>query len=228
MADSAASRPAGRLLGLAKTLDTHGGFAEVVASLRAGHGGTIGGTWGSASALTAAALAEALAGGADPSGLLIVVLPHAADAEFFLDDLTLFTPLPVATLPALEGLGLEGVGDAMPAGDPTEAERLSLVKRLIGTPAEHPRIIVTTIQALLSPLVDPRDIEASTRRLAVGGRIDPAELSDWLLARGWEIADCIDTPGTFARRGGILDLFATDWDRPVRIELYGDEIESLR
>ncbi|MFM9195160.1 MAG: transcription-repair coupling factor [Planctomycetia bacterium] len=228
MADSAASRPAGRLLGLAKTLDTHGGFAEVVASLRAGHGGTIGGTWGSASALTAAALAEALAGGADPSGLLIVVLPHAADAEFFLDDLTLFTPLPVATLPALEGLGLEGVGDAMPAGDPTEAERLSLVKRLIGTPAEHPRIIVTTIQALLSLLVDPRDIEASTRRLAVGGRIDPAELSDWLLARGWEIADCIDTPGTFARRGGILDLFATDWDRPVRIELYGDEIESLR
>jgi transcription-repair coupling factor (superfamily II helicase) len=228
VADSKASRPAGRLLGLAKTLDTHGGFAEVVASLRAGHGGTIGGTWGSASALAAAALAEALAEDADRSGMLVVVLPHAADAEFFLDDLALFTPLPVATLPALEGLGLEGVGDALPAGDPTEAERLALVKRLIGPAAEHPRIIVTTVQALLAPLVDPRDIEASTRRLAVGGRIDPAELSDWLLARGWELTDCIDAPGTFARRGGILDLFATDWDRPVRIELYGDEIESLR
>ncbi|MFM8704751.1 MAG: DEAD/DEAH box helicase, partial [Planctomycetia bacterium] len=35
-------------------------------------------------------------------------------------------------------------------------------------------------------------------------------------------------PGTFARRGGIVDLFAVDWDRPVRVELFGDEIESLR
>jgi transcription-repair coupling factor (superfamily II helicase) len=211
------------LLGLANTLDTHNGFADVVASLRAGHGGTIGGTWGSASALTAAALAEALAAAAGSTGIVVVVLPHAADADFFLDDLALFTRLPVAVLPALEGYS-----ESTSAGDPTAADRLALVKRLIGPPAEQPRIIVTTIQALLSPLADPREIEASTRRLSVGGRLDPAELADWLVARGWEAADAIDTPGTFARRGGILDLFATDWDRPVRVELFGDEIESLR
>jgi len=211
------------LPGLAKTLDTHNGFAEVVASLRAGHGGTIGGTWGSASALTAAALGAALATGAAPAGLLVVVLPHAADAECFLDDLALFTPLPVAVLPALENFG-----DATPVADPTAAERLALVKRLIGPPAAHPGIVVTTVAALLTPLADPREIEAGTRRLAVGGRLDPAELADWLGARGWEPADAIDRPGTFARRGGILDLFATDWDRPVRVELFGDEIESLR
>ena len=225
MSDSTLSGPAGRLLGLANTLDTHNGFADVVASLRAGHGGTIGGTWGSASALTAAALADALRlhGTSGSAGLLVVVLPHAADAEFFLDDLALFTSLPVAMLPALEDFG-----EASVTGDPTEADRLALVKRLIGPSAEHPQIIVTTIQALLSPLADPRDIEASTRRLAVGARLDPAELADWLAARGWEATDAIDTPGTFARRGGILDLFATDWDRPVRVELFGDEIESLR
>ena len=223
VADSTVSGPAGRLLGLANTLDSHNGFAEVVASLRAGHGGTIGGTWGSASALTAAALAESLAAGPGPTGQLVVLLPHAADADFFLDDLALFTPLPVAVLPAMESFG-----EASPGGDPTEAERLALVKRLIGPPAGHPRIIVTTIQALLAPLADPREIEASTRQLAVGGRLDPAELADWLAARGWEAADAIDTPGTFARRGGILDLFASDWDRPVRVELFGDEIESLR
>ena len=223
MADSTASRQAGRLLGLAKTLDAHNGFAEVVASLRAGHGGTIGGTWGSASALTAVALAESLAEGSSPAGLLVVVLPHAADAEFFLDDLALFTTLSIAMLPALEGLG-----DAPPSGDPTEAERLALVKRLIGPTVGQPRIIVTTIQALLCPLADPRDIEASTRRLAVGGRLDPAEFTDWLLTRGWEMADAIDRPGSFARRGGIIDMFAPDWDRPVRVELFGDEIESLR
>ena len=220
VSDSTVSGPAGRLLGLADTLETHNGFAEVVASLRAGHGGTIGGTWGSASALTAAALAQALV---DGTGLLVVVLPHAADADFFLDDLTLFTQFPVSILPALEDFC-----EAMSATDPTAAERLALVKRLIGPPSEQPRIIVTTIQALLSPLADPREIEASTRRLTVGGRLDPAELADWLVARGWEPADAIESPGTFARRGGILDLFATDWARPIRVELFGDEIESLR
>ena len=236
--------------GLADTLDAHGGFAEVVASLRAGHGGTIGGTWGSASALTAAALAEQLAETkpADP-GVLVVVLPHADEADAFADDLALFTTRAVALLPALESLDDESLAD-----DPASAERLALVKRLTvgqavgqasachdsrqakACPTGDSRqaeacptpIVVTSIQALLAPLADPREIEASTRRLEVGGRLDPLELADWLAARGWQAADAIDRPGTFARRGGIVDLFAVDWDRPVRVELFGDEIESLR
>ncbi|MFM9010323.1 MAG: hypothetical protein ACKON8_05465, partial [Planctomycetota bacterium] len=77
MADRGRQR-AGRLLGLTPTLDSHRGFADVVTSLRAGHGGTIGGTWGSASALTAAALAAKLAETKpDDPGVLVVVLPHA-------------------------------------------------------------------------------------------------------------------------------------------------------
>jgi transcription-repair coupling factor (superfamily II helicase) len=219
VADSTKSGPAGRLLGLAHSLAQHGGFADVVASLRAGHGGTIGGTWGSASALAAAALADAVA---DPA-LLVVVLPHAADAELFPDDLCLFTTHALAVLPAPERFD-----DDIATADPADAERLALVKRLTGPEDSRPRIVVTTIQSLLTPLPDPRAVEAGTRRLAVGGRLDPAELADWLTARGWEAADAVATPGTFARRGGILDLFACDWDRPVRVELYDDEIESLR
>ncbi len=222
VAVSELTRPAKRLLGLAKTLETHSGFADVVASLRAGHGGTIGGTWGSSSALTAAALARAIETG-DSTGVLVVVLPHAADADAFLDDAALFTDRPVAVLPAIESLTSEAAAE-----DPAAAARLSLVKQLTIVAGARPAIIVTSIQALLAPLADPREIEASTRRLEVGGRLDPAELADWLAARGWQAADAIDRPGTFARRGGIVDLFAVDWDRPVRVELFGDEIESLR
>ena len=186
------SRPAGRLLGLAKTLESHSGFADVVANLRAGHGGTIGGTWGSSSALTAAALALALDvpvrkkrgdTAAAAQGVLVVVLPHAADADSFLDDVALFTDRPVSLLPAIESLDNESAAD-----DPAAAARLALVKQLTmqaGGTATPPAIIVTSIQALLSPLADPREIEASTRRLEVGGRLDPAELADWLAARGW-------------------------------------------
>ena len=104
--------PSGRLPGLADTLEQHGGFAEVVASLRAGHGGTIGGTWGSASALTASALANQLAESrAGEAGVLVVVLPHADEADAFCDDLALFTTRPVALLPALESLDDESLAD---------------------------------------------------------------------------------------------------------------------
>ncbi len=208
--------------GLAATLVSHSGFADVIASLRAGHGGTVGGTWGSASALAAAALAGALEGGGADPGVLVVVTPHAADAEGLADDLRLFTELAVDLLPAVEDPG----GD--PRADPATAARLAVVKRLTGAAVRRPRILLVPIQALLTPLPDPRAIAASTRRLETGGGLEPAELADWLVARGWEGADAVEAPGTFARRGGIVDLFAPDWDRPVRVELFGDEIESLR
>jgi len=231
----APARPEGRLAGLADTLDQHRGFAEVVAALREGHGGAIGGTWGSACAMACAAIQRGLEGRAGrgldrprkpagkAGGVVVVVLPHAADCEAFLDDLAIFTRSPAAVLPAVETTDEDPL-----AADPEAAARLAVVKQLTGGSPAMPAILVTSIQALLSPLPDPRAIQADTRRLAVGGSLDPAELADWLVARGWRGYDAIEMPGSFARRGGIVDLFAPDWERPVRIELFGDEIESLR
>jgi len=164
----------------------------------------------------------------------VVVLPHADACEPFLEDLALFHAGPGLHLPALECFGDDS------AVDPARADRLALVKALTGpggladeagstaSPTTCSGVVVTSIQALLTPLPDPRDVAASTRSLAVGGRLDPAELADWLVARGWNGAETVEQPGQFARRGGIIDLFAPDWERPVRIDLFGDEIESLR
>ncbi|SVE24285.1 uncharacterized protein METZ01_LOCUS477139, partial [marine metagenome] len=112
--------------------------------------------------------------------------------------------------------------------DPAEAQRLSVVKRLVDYSDESPRILVTSMQAVLTPLADPRQIEESTRQLTLGGKVNPQELAEWLSARGWQQVDTLESPGSFARRGGIIDLFATDWERPVRLELNDDEIDSLR
>jgi transcription-repair coupling factor (superfamily II helicase) len=214
--------PTERLARLADTLEQHSGFADVVASLRQGHGGTIGGTWGAACALAVAAIARSRDEGTNST--LVVILPHAAEAEAFVDDFSLFDDGSPLLLPASEDLG-----ESEPtADDPVEAERLAVVKRLALPEESPPRLVVTSIQAILAPLVDPRAIEAGTRKLTVGGTANPEELAEWLAARGWRASDAIDTPGSFARRGGIVDLFAADWDRPVRMELYGDEIESLR
>jgi transcription-repair coupling factor (superfamily II helicase) len=210
-----------RLLGLAATIHSHKGFADVIASLREGHGGAVGGTWGSACALATTAIERGLPEEGPRS--LVVVLPHASDCDAFADDLAVFSDAAVAVLPAIESFGDDDAVD-----EPAVAERLAVVKALTRPGGSPPRILVTSIQALLTPLADPREIEESTRSLCIGGRLDPAELADWLVARGWHAADAVEEPGTFARRGGIVDLFAIDWDRPVRVELLGDEIESLR
>ncbi len=195
----------------------------MVASLRAGHGGTVGGTWGSASALAVAALVRGT-GSTAGRPPIVVVLPHAAEAEAFCDDLAVFGDLAQALLPPLESFGDEPTA----AAEPAEAARLALVRNVALQAEPRPVVVVTSIQALLAPLPDPRDVQAGTRHLAVGGRLDPEELADWLTTCGWRAADAIDSPGTFSRRGGIIDLFAADWDRPVRLELFGDDIESLR
>src|SRR6478736_9247317 len=86
-----------RLRELAANLGVHRGFADVVASLEAGHGGTLGGVWGSSRALVAAAVARSC------PGPLIVVAPHQAEIDAIARDLALFSELPVAKFPAWEG-----------------------------------------------------------------------------------------------------------------------------
>ena len=216
----------GQLHQLADGLREHSGFVEVLASLQQGHGGTIGGTWGAARSLAVAGIASARA--EERQGLVVVVVPHAVDADMFADDLTLFTSLAIDVLPAVESIDDPSTNRETIVNDPAEAQRLSVVKRLVDYSDESPRILVTSMQAVLTPLADPRQIEESTRQLTLGGKVNPQELAEWLSARGWQQVDTLESPGSFARRGGIIDLFATDWERPVRLELNDDEIDSLR
>src|SRR3954464_13087236 len=85
-----------RLRELAAQLDLHRGFAEVVASLEAGHGGTLGGVWGSSRALVAAALARKC------PGPLVVVAPHPGEIDAIARDLALFSDARVEVFPAWE------------------------------------------------------------------------------------------------------------------------------
>jgi transcription-repair coupling factor (superfamily II helicase) len=99
---------------------------------------------------------------------------------------------------------------------------------VLRTPSSLPPILVTSIQALLQPSPRREAISAATRVLRKGERIEIEELLKWLVERGFHATSAVELPGEFSHRGGILDIFATDWLRPVRIELFDDEIESLR
>jgi len=90
------------------------------------------------------------------------------------------------------------------------------------------RILVASVQALLQHTIAPADLPAEPRRLAPGARASQAQLLRDLLALGYSPVLEVAGKGEFARRGGIVDVFPPSGSLPVRIELFGDEIESLR
>ena len=62
----------------------------------------------------------------------------------------------------------------------------------------------------------------------MGQRLDGQELLQWLADHRFHSTTAVELPGEFSHRGGIVDLFAPDWDQPVRVELFDDEVESIR
>lgn len=207
-----------RLLELAERLDAQEGYAQVVASLLAGHGAALGGVWGSSCALVAANLAR------HATSALAIVLPRAGDVDEFCDDLALFTSAAPAKFPAWETA--PGERDVP---DEAQGDRIALLKRLATSiEGDRPRLMVTSIQALLQPAPPPPVLLEHTRRLSVGSELNSDTFLKWLAENGFENTTAVQLPGEFSPRGGIIDVFAPDWDHPVRIELFGDTIESIR
>ncbi len=204
-----------RLQELVGRLEAHRGFAEVLASLEAGHASTLGGVWGSSLALVAASLTR------HAPGTLVVVYPHIDDLDDFGDDLALFSPARPQRFPAWE----RETDDEL-LYDEIYGERLRLLKQLAGP--EPPRLVVTSIQSLLQPVPSREKLARQTRRIARGDALDIQELLRWLATNGFQNTSAVELPGEFSPRGGILDIFAPDWFDPVRIEFFGDEVESIR
>ncbi|MBN2305567.1 MAG: transcription-repair coupling factor, partial [Anaerolineae bacterium] len=89
-------------------------------------------------------------------------------------------------------------------------------------------LIVTSAYALMQKTLPVREFRARSRLLRVGAQVDPETLLRTWLEVGYTPATTVIEPGTFSRRGGILDVFPMAAPQPVRIEFFGDEIESLR
>jgi len=106
-------------------------------------------------------------------------------------------------------------------------ERVATLYRLT-QPALRPRVVVTSAEALVRRTVAPAELAARGTTLRKGATIDRDELAALLVAGGWTRTPVVDEPGTFAVRGGVIDVYTPLAPHPVRIELFGNEIESLR
>ena len=90
------------------------------------------------------------------------------------------------------------------------------------------RILVASVQALLQHTIAPDDLPDTPRELRVGARITQDALLRELFDLGYAPVTEVAGRGEFARRGGIVDVFPPSRDLPIRVESFGDEIDSLR
>jgi transcription-repair coupling factor (superfamily II helicase) len=201
---------------LVPVLSRSQGLAAVIAALRSGQSGTIDGAWGGSCALTAATIAESL------KSAVLIVLPRLGEIEEFAGDLASFLGRMPEIFPAWETLPDEhDVSDSVFGG------RLRVLNQLLQA-GSHPHVIVTSFPALLQPVPSRQKRREATRTIKVGDELETDPFMSWLIERGFERTTAIELPGEFSMHGGILDIYSPDATLPIRIEFFGDEIESIR
>jgi transcription-repair coupling factor (superfamily II helicase) len=213
-------------------LDTPPLAAILDALGRAESGAALGDPVGHVRAPAAAApLLLARAAQASQDALIVALTATGNDADALAGALgSYLDPALVAVFPSWETLPHERLS---PRSD-TVARRLASLRRIVhpkdaeqetGLPA--PRILVVPLRAALQPLA-PGLAELEAVRVAPGQQLDLTALADSLAAAAYTRVDMVERRGEFAVRGGIVDVFSPVDPHPVRIEFWGDEVESLR
>ena len=180
------------------------------------HGG-----WGAARALVVAALSRA-------SGRPVLALaPEMADAHRLAQDLAFFEA-------SFGGAALARVLELAPPQPASwrggrhgeaEAERALICHRLLtGAPTR----VVTTPAGLDAELLPPATFRERTLRLVAGDALDRDRLFEGLAEAGYERVDSVSDVGQWSARGGIVDVFSPAEALPFRLELLGDDVESIR
>ena len=153
---------------------------------------------------------------------LLVACPTGTMAAQLHDDLQQFlTPDELALFPGWETLPFERVSPNVE----TMGQRLDVLWRL-RDPHRTPRVIVAGVRALLQKLgPGALDIEPITVR--PGREIDPEALVAQLVDFGYRREELVEHRGEFARRGAIIDVYPARAHAPIRIDLWGDEVDRL-
>ncbi len=174
-------------------------------------------------AVTHAARAFFIAGLAEISSQapIVAVTSTVREAETLSDDLEIWLGKDrVRSFPAWETLPFERISPATE----TMGKRLELLNRLQLQNA--PDVVVVPVRALLQR-INPETLDIQLSKLRRGSKVDLSELSKFLVETGYRRELQVEHRGEFAIRGGILDIFPSTGASPVRVDLWGDEVERL-
>ena len=165
----------------------------------------------------------ALRRGLTDSKSCVVVLPTLAKAEAAASWLESWSeavgkPLTATLLPE--------TGDAGVSIPENEARRGKALRAAAASNSAS--WFVASVMSLLAPAPPPDRFAKGSFTLKPGLTLSPSELAERLVRLDYDDEFQVSAPGEFARRGGLFDIFSPAFDCPVRIEFFGDEIESLR
>lgn len=208
------AKVAEQLVQLPKILTDNKDFQNAVAALSSGKAVSFDEVWGSSCALLVSALEKQF------SNVLVIVKDLKVQDDLC-DDLATFHMPEVGRFPAMTLSPGANITVDQEYGD-----RLRMLKDL--SEGKSFPITVASIQSLLQPVPSARTISEFSKTIRVGETLDVQATIDWLTENGFHQTSAVELPGEFSSRGGIIDVFAPDWLQPVRIELFDDEIESLR
>jgi transcription-repair coupling factor (superfamily II helicase) len=171
----------------------------------------------------AADLARAVHG-TGQGGRAVVIAADEAAMRALQDTVPVFAPeVEVLTFPAWDCLPYDRASPALR----TMAERLSTLEKLQAK-RSGPQLLVATANAATQRILTPFRIRQLTRSLAEGERIERDRLVNLLQANGYQRTDAVHDAGEYAVRGSIVDLFPAGAEQAVRLDFFGDEIETMR
>ncbi len=110
----------------------------------------------------------------------------------------------------------------------TRQQRLTALSALQSRSAGPSPVIVASARALMQYTLPAKELRMALRPVRVGAAVRLDLMTQNWVQTGYNPAEVVEEPGTFARRGGIVDIWPPNLTQPVRIDLFGDEVESLR
>ena len=180
-----------------------------------------------AEGLVLADLARSIAAKADASAIsLLVVCRDGQRMQALSRALSFFGPdLQIMEFPAWDCLPYDRVSP----NASVVAQRMTTLSRLVRLKGhDKPTVLLTTVNAI-SQRVPAREFVAThALSVAPGNVVGMASIVEWLELNGFMRASTVREPGEYAVRGGILDLFAPGMDMPVRLDFFGDSLESIK
>ena len=174
------------------------------------------GLLGSSNAMVAGFLADRL------QRPLLFITPSERLAERAQQDLSLFTTLPVIHYP---GFDIPPYTPLSP-DQATVAERLHALYRL--HTSDGPLILVASCESLLRRIMPKKILGSMVELVIAGEEVEQNGLVHRLTGLGYEHVALVQTVGDFSVRGGILDIFPPGYETPIRLDFFGDTVESLR
>ncbi len=154
----------------------------------------------------------------------VFVARDDAAAAIVADAASFFAPeLEIIFFPAWDCLPF----DRAPPSPRVVADRLSALQAL-ASPATRPRLVVTTVNAILQRVLPKSVLAQMTSTVRKGAATDRAGLLNTLAALGYARVDSVIDPGEFAVRGSIIDIYPAGQTNAVRIDFFGDDVDSLR